>query len=123
VTLDETLCYVLIRRRMTPMGVPVTVHILVHLPIIVTEIIRRRKFIYILEASKTLYLSPCLESIKKGETKSSGDRLSLGGLQNLHQDSDPYEPKGESEAPNDPSPTNSLRKMGPDLRSHGNADS
>jgi hypothetical protein len=43
-TLDETLCYVLIRRRMTPMGVPVTVHILVHVLILVTVIIRRRKF-------------------------------------------------------------------------------
>jgi hypothetical protein len=35
----------MIRRRMTPMGVPVTVHMVVHVVIIVPEIIRRRKFI------------------------------------------------------------------------------
>jgi hypothetical protein len=45
VTLNETLCYVLIRRRMIAKGVPVTVHILAHLPILVAEIIRRRKLI------------------------------------------------------------------------------
>jgi hypothetical protein len=42
--LDETLCYVMIRRRMTPMGVPVTVHMVLHVLVIVVEIIRRRKF-------------------------------------------------------------------------------
>jgi hypothetical protein len=30
---------------MTPLGVPVTVHMVVHVPIIVPEIIRRRKTI------------------------------------------------------------------------------
>jgi len=35
----------MIRRRMTPMGVPVTVHVVVHVLIMVAEIIRRRKFI------------------------------------------------------------------------------
>jgi len=35
----------MIRRRMTPMGVPVTVRALVHVLIKVVEIIRRREFI------------------------------------------------------------------------------
>jgi hypothetical protein len=43
--LDETLCYVMTRRRMTPVTVPVRVHMVVHVLIMVPEIIRRRKFI------------------------------------------------------------------------------
>jgi len=37
--LDETLCYVIIRRRMIPLGVHVRVHVVVHVLIIVVEII------------------------------------------------------------------------------------
>jgi hypothetical protein len=36
----------MIRRRMTPMGVHVTVHMVVHVLSTIAEIIRRREFIY-----------------------------------------------------------------------------